>query len=87
MFPKSDLGAAEFASWTEAQRTAEIEKLVAGYRNGLPVGILCKMTEAIAGSQKKARKHLLKQLTPAERQAAVAAASGGMLPVVKLFLG
>ena len=54
-----DLGAAMFRTWSEEQQRAEIGKLVAGYRNGVPVGILCKMAETIAGSREKAREHLL----------------------------
>lgn len=82
-----DLGAAVFKTWTEKQRHDEIAKLVAGFRNGVPVGILCKMTETIAGDKKKAKKYLKELLTDAERKAAVASASGGMLPVVKALLG
>jgi hypothetical protein len=59
---------------------------VEGYRNGLPVGILCKMTESIAGSQKRARKHLQALMTPAERQAAIEKESGGIQIVAKEFL-
>ena len=52
----NDLGATLFKSWSVAQRREEIGKLVAGYRNGLPAGILCKMTETIAGNRKLDRK-------------------------------
>ena len=45
----NDLGAELFKTWTEKQRCDEIEKLVLGFRNGVPVGILCKMSETIAG--------------------------------------
>lgn len=82
-----DLGAAVFKTWTEKQRYDEIAKLVAGFRNGVPVGILCKMTETIAGDKKKAKKYLKEMLTAAERKAAVASATGGMVPVVKALLG
>ncbi len=86
MFNFPDLGGDAFKDWTEAQRHEEIGKLVAGYRSGLPIGILCKMAETIAGSKKSARKHL-KQLMPLEeRLEAVAKESGGMLPLVKAFL-
>ncbi len=82
----SDLGAALFSTWTEKQRIDEIEKLVQGYRGGVPVGILCKMAETIAGNQKKAAKILKKILTAEERQLAIKSAEGGMQPLVKSFL-
>ena len=83
----SDLGAELFKTWTVKQQTDEIAKLVAGYRNGIPVGVLCKMSETIAGDQKKAKKILRQLLTQKERSAAIKAAEGGMLPLVKAFLG
>ena len=82
----NDLGAALYKTWTEEQRCAEIGKLVDGFRNGIPVGILCKMSEAIAGNKKKAKKILKQLLTPQERQHAISAAEGGMAPLVKSFL-
>ena len=82
----NDLGASLFKTWTEKQRSDEIEKLVQGYRNGVPVGILCKMAETVAGDKKKAKKYLKVFMTEAERKAAVAAATDALLPVVKSFL-
>ena len=82
----SDLGAALFKTWTETQRGEEIEKLVIGFRNGLPVGVLCAMTESIAGDKAKAKKYLKKFLTAPERKGAIDAATGGMLPLVKSFM-
>ena len=82
----SDLGAALFKTWSDKQRFDEIEKLVQGYRGGVPIGILCKMSETIAGSKKNAKKTLKQILTPEERKAAIASAEGGMIPVVKSFL-
>jgi hypothetical protein len=82
----NDLGAALYKTWSEKQRYDEIEKLVQGYRNGVPVGVLCKMTETIAGNKKKAKKALKELLTPEERKSAVKAAEGGMLPLVKSFM-
>ncbi|HEY5975488.1 MAG TPA: hypothetical protein VIU41_12165 [Geobacteraceae bacterium] len=82
-----DLGAELFKTWSEAERRAEISKLVEGYRAGLPVGILCKMTETIAGSEAQARAYLAELLTPEERQTAIARETGGMLLVVRAFLG
>jgi hypothetical protein len=82
-----DLGAALFKTWSEEERRAEIGKLVEGYRAGLPVGILCKMAESIAGSETQARAYLAELLSAEERQAAIARETGGMLLVVKAFLG
>ena len=82
----SDLGAALFKSWNDTQRFEEIEKLVQGYRGGVPVGILCKMAETIAGDKKRARKILKQLLTVEERKEAIHSAEGGMLPIVKSFL-
>ncbi len=82
----NDLGAALFKTWTEKQRCDEIEKLVQGYRNGVPIGILCKMSEIVAGDRKKAKKYLKQFMTVAERKAAIVAADGSMAPVVKSFL-
>jgi hypothetical protein len=74
----SDLGAALFTSWTEEQRRDEIGRLVEGYRNGVPVGILCKMAETIAGSPEQAREHLAAFMSLEERQAAVAQETAAM---------
>jgi hypothetical protein len=82
----SDLGAALFKTWTEKQREDEIEKLVQGFRNGIPVGILCKMAETVAGDRKKARKYLKKIMSASERTAAVETATGAMSPIVRSFL-
>lgn len=82
----NDFGAALFRTWTDAQRNDEIAKLVQGYRAGVPIGVLCKMSETIAGSRKKAKKALKQLLTAEERQTAIKSAEGGMLPVVKSFL-
>jgi hypothetical protein len=82
----NDLGAALFKTWTEKQRCDEIEKLVQGFRNGVPVGILCKMSETVAGDKKKARKYLKQFMSAAERKAGIESATGAMSPLVKSFL-
>lgn len=82
----NDLGAALYKTWTEQQRCDEIEKLVTGYHNGIPIGILCKMSETIAGNRKKARKYLKQFMSSAERKTAVETATGAMNPIVKAFL-
>jgi hypothetical protein len=86
MFVQDDLGAALYKTWSRKQRRDEISRLVEGYRNGLPIGVLCKMAETIAGNRKLARKFLHELLTPEERQTAVANEAGGMLILVKEFL-
>ena len=82
----NDLGAALFKTWTEKQRSEEIEKLVQGFRNGVPIGILCKMAETVAGDKKKASKYLKKFMTAAERTAAVESAAGSLKPLVTSYL-
>ncbi len=82
----NDLGAALFKTWSEKQRSDEIEKLVQGYRNGVPLGILCKMAETVAGDKKKAKKYLKLFMNAAERKAAVATAGDALLPIAKSLL-
>ncbi len=87
MFPQNDdLGASLYKTWSDKEKRDEIARLVEGYRNGLPIGILCKMSESIAGTQKRARKHLHALMTAAERQVAIDKESGGLQIVVKEFL-
>lgn len=81
-----DLGASMFKEWSEEQQREEIGKLVMGYRNGVPIGILCKMAETIAGSQEKAKEHLAHFMPLAERQQAVDKEIGGIRIVAELFL-
>ena len=86
MLTNRDLGESLYKTWNNKQRRDEIAKLVDGFRAGLPIGILCKMAEAIAGSRKQARKYLHAILTTEERQAAVAKETGGMQILLKDFL-
>ncbi len=86
MFPQHDLGAALYKTWNDKQKREEIARLVEGYRNGLPVGVLCKMVETIAGSKQRARRHLQALLTAEERQAAIEKETGGMKIAVKSLL-
>jgi hypothetical protein len=81
-----DVGAAVYKTWSNTQRRDEIVKLVQGYRSGLPVSILCKMAETIAGSRKRARKYLHEMMTPAERQDAISRENGAMMEFVKDYL-
>ena len=82
----NDLGAALFKSWTEKQRKDEIQKLVEGFRKGVPIGILCKMAETIAGDKKRAKKYLKLFMSESERTSAIASATEGILPIVKSLL-
>ena len=82
----NDLGAALFKTWTEKQRSEELKKLVHGFRNGIPLGILCKMAETIAGDRKTAKKLLKKIMNEAERSAAVAAAPDAIRSIAKSLL-
>ncbi|MBL0226506.1 MAG: hypothetical protein IPQ16_13320 [Geobacteraceae bacterium] len=82
----NDLGASLYKTWSDKEKREEIARLVEGYRNGLPIGILCKMSETIAGSRKRARSHLHALMAPAERQVAIQKESGGMQIVVKELL-
>lgn len=82
----NDLGAALFKTWTEKQRSDEIEKLVQGFRNGVPIGILLKMSETVAGNKKKAKKYLKQFMSADERQDAINSASESMTPIVKALL-
>ncbi len=84
--PHQDLGAALFTTWSEEQQREEIGRLVKGYRSGLPLGILCKMAETIAGSQEKAREHLAHFMPLSERQQAIEHETGGMRIVAETFL-
>ena len=86
MFKHDDLGATLYKTWSKKERHDEIARLVEGYRNGLPIGILCKMSEVIAGSRKTARKILQELLSPEERQAAITREKGGILELVQEFL-
>jgi hypothetical protein len=84
---QGDLGAELFKEWTEEQRRAEIGHLVAGFRAGLPIGIVCNMAEKIAGGEAPARRYLLSFMSLEERQGAVATESGGVKELVSRFLG
>jgi hypothetical protein len=86
MFNSQDLGEAHFKTWSEEQRRDEIGKLVEGYRAGLPLGILCRMSEAIAGSQELARDYLAQFMSPTERQLAVAREAGAIRAVAESYL-
>ena len=86
MFAQHDLGASLYKTWSDEQRSEEIGRLVAGYRNGLPVGIFCKMAETVAGGQEEARRILASLMPLAERQAAVEREAGAIRDVAQQLL-
>ncbi len=86
MLPQTDLGASLYKTWSDKEKREEIARLADGFRKGLPLGILCKMAETIAGSRKRARKHLHAVMTAAERQSAVEKETSGVQIVAKELL-
>lgn len=72
----NDVGAEIYQTWSYEQRREEIDKLVQGYRNGLPIEFLCMMATSIAGSEPLAREHLAALIPPDERQSIMAATQG-----------
>jgi hypothetical protein len=87
MFPQNnDLGASLYKTWSDKEKREEIARLVEGYRKGLPLGILCKMAETIAGSRKRARSHLHALMTATERQTAIGKESGGVQVIARELL-
>jgi hypothetical protein len=75
----NDVGAEVYQTWSYEQRRNEIDKLVQGYRNGLPIEFLCMMATSIAGSELLAREHLIAIIPPEERQIMVGKASGKII--------
>jgi len=84
---QGDLGEALFKGWSNEQRRDEIGRLVAGFRAGLPIGIVCNMAEKIAGGEASARRHLLSFMSLEERRDAAAKECGGTKDLVSRFLG
>lgn len=73
----NNIGDEVYRTWSYEQRHDEIAKLVQGFKNGLPVQILCHLSASIAGSTAEAAKHLEALLSRKERKAIVARESGG----------
>ena len=72
----NNIGDEVYQSWSDEQRREEIGKLVQGYKNGLPVQILCQLATSIAGSSALASGHLAAFLTLKERKSIVKKESG-----------
>ena len=70
------IGDETYQSWSDEQRRTEIGNLVQGFKNGLPVQILCQLATSIAGSPALASEHLSAFLTLKERKAIVKKESG-----------
>ena len=72
----NNIGDEVYQAWSHEQRRQEIGNLVKGFKNGLPVQILCQLATSIAGSSELAGEHLSCFLTLKERKAIVKNESG-----------
>ena len=72
----NSIGDELYQTWSYEQRRDEIGNLVQGFKNGLPVQILCQLSTSIAGSSELACEHLSSFLTLKERKAMVKSESG-----------
>lgn len=72
----NNIGDEVYRTWSYEQRHDEISKLVQGFRNGLPVQILCQLSASIAGSTSEAAEHLAVLIPRRERKAIVNRESG-----------
>lgn len=72
----NNIGDEVYQSWSYEQRHEEIGKLVQGFKNGLPVQILCQLSTSIAGSSAEAAEHISAFLSRRERKAIVNRESG-----------
>lgn len=72
----NNIGDDVYRTWSYEQRNEEIGKLVEGFRNGLPVQILCQLSISIAGSSADAAHHLAAFISRRERKAIVNRESG-----------
>jgi len=71
-----NIGDDVYRSWTDEQRRFEIGNLVQGFKNGLPIQILCQMATSIAGSPALASEHIAAFIPLDERKALVKKESG-----------
>lgn len=72
----NNIGDEVYQTWSYEKRHEEIGKLVEGFKNGLPVQILCHLSASIAGSTAEAAEHLGAFLSRRERKAIVNRESG-----------
>jgi len=73
----TNIGDETYQSWDDEQRRKEIGNLVQGFKNGLPIQILCQLATSIAGSSALAKEHIAVFLTLAERKAIIKKESTG----------
>lgn len=71
-----NIGDEVYRAWSEEQRRQEIGNLVQGYKNGLPVQILCQLATSISGSPALACGHISAFLKLQERKAIIKKESG-----------
>ena len=67
----TNIGDETYQSWDDEQLRKEIGNLVDGFKNGLPVQILCQLATSIAGSSELAKEHIATFLTLQERKAII----------------
>jgi hypothetical protein len=72
----NNIGDDVYQTWSDEQRRQEIGKLVQGFKNGLPVQILCQLATSIAGSSALAGEHIAAFMTLKERKEVVKRESG-----------
>lgn len=72
----SNIGDEVYRTWSDEQRRHEIGNLVQGFKNGLPIQILCQLATAIAGTPALACQHISAFLPQEEREALVEKESG-----------
>jgi hypothetical protein len=81
----NNMGEELYRTWSHEQCRAEIGKLVQGYKNGLPVQILCQLSTSIAGSSELACEHLAAFLSVKERKAIIKKEAGSNDALRKLL--
>jgi hypothetical protein len=72
----NNIGDEVYRTWSDEQQREEIGKLVQGFKNGLPVQILCQLATSIAGTPEQASEHIAAFLSRKERKAIVKNESG-----------
>lgn len=81
----NNIGDDLYQTWNDDQRRAEIGKLVQGFRNGLPVQILCQLATSIAGSPELASEHISAFMSRKERKNIVNVEAGNNRELRKLL--
>jgi hypothetical protein len=72
----NNIGDEVYQSWSDDQRRAEIGKLVQGFRNGLPIQILCQLATSIAGTPELASEHISAFMSRKERKSIIKEEAG-----------